>query len=108
MSGDYGTGAVMINAFSPEIFSYEEVPGLVSEKELKQNREMDFTCVQKYNLPMKKIFHLSSSEKGLHGNFINSPLLNKCQTKEEAVQIINDYLEKENKGQGGQFYHLKD
>src|SRR3954470_5406852 len=98
----------MINAFSPEIFSYEEVPGLVSEKEIKQNREIDFTFVQKYNLPRKKIFHLSSSEKGLNGNFINSPLLNKCQTKEEAIQIINSYLEKEKKGKVDQFYHLKD
>jgi leucyl-tRNA synthetase len=106
--GNYGTGAVMINAFSPEIFAYQEIPGLVSEKELKQNKEVDFAFVQKYNLPIKKIFHLSHSEKEISGYFVNSPLFNNYRSREEAIKIINHYLEKEKKGRIGEIYHLKD
>ncbi|CAH1756024.1 14100_t:CDS:2 [Entrophospora sp. SA101] len=95
---NYGTGAVMINAFSPEIFAYKEITGLVSEKELKQNQEVDFAFVQKYNLPIKKIFHLNISKTEIGGYFISSPLFNNCRNREEAIEIINNYLEKEKKG----------
>ncbi|CAG8823600.1 9954_t:CDS:2, partial [Gigaspora margarita] len=99
---EYGTGAVMINAFSPEIFAYKEIFGLVSEKELKQNREVDFVFAQKYSLPVKKIFHLNVSETEISGHFINSPLFNGYHSKEEAIKIINNYLEKEKKGGVGE------
>jgi len=45
---EYGTGAVMINAFSPEIFEHQEIPNLVSEKELKQNKQ-----IEEQNYPYK-------------------------------------------------------
>ena len=45
----------MINAFSPEIFAYQEIPNFVSEKELKQNKQIDYAFAIKYNLPIKKI-----------------------------------------------------
>src|SRR5206468_8147237 len=101
-------GAVMINAFSPEIFEYQEIPNLVSEKELKQNKQIDYNFAQKHNLPIKKIFQIRSQEKNVSGEFINSPLINGLSSKNQAIEVINKYLEKENKGQVGEFYHLKD
>ncbi|CAG8840134.1 9455_t:CDS:1, partial [Racocetra persica] len=106
--GEYGTGAVMINAFSPEIFQHKEIPNLISEKELKQNKEVDYAFAIKYNLPIKKIFQISNQEKKLSGFFINSPLINGLANKEKAIEIINQHLEKEKKGQKEEFYHLKD
>jgi leucyl-tRNA synthetase len=105
---EYGTGAVMINAFAPEIFEYSEIPGLVSEKELKQNQQIDYTFAKKYQLPIKKIFQINRQEEELAGYFINSPLINNLDNKKKAIEIINQYLEKEKKGQMGNFYHLKD
>src|SRR5438874_1148138 len=98
----------MINAFVPEIFAYKEIAGLVSEKELNQNKEIDFAFVQKYNLPIKKIFHLIALETEISGYFVNSPLFNNYRSKAEAIKLINDYLEKEQKGSVGEIYHLKD
>jgi hypothetical protein len=60
---EYGTGAVMINAFSPEIFAYQEIPNFVSEKELKQNKQIDYAFAIKYNLPIKKIFQINSEKE---------------------------------------------
>jgi leucyl-tRNA synthetase len=105
---EYGTGAVMINAFSPEVFAYQEVPDLVSEKELKQNKQIDYTFVSKYNLPIKKIFALDDQKGKTSGYFINSPLINNLSNKKRAIEIINQYLTKEKKGKVGEFYHLKD
>jgi len=105
---EYGTGAVMINAFSPEIFKYQEIPDLVNQKELKQNKQIDFTFAQKYQLPIKKIFQINKQGSKLNGHFINSPLINHLDNKEKAVEIINKHLEKVKKGQAGHFYHLKD
>lgn len=105
---EYGTGAVMINAFSPEIFAYQEVPDLVSEKELKQNKQIDYAFVSKYNLPIKKIFALDDQKGKISGYFINSPLINNLGNKKRAIEIINQYLTKEKKGGVGKFYHLKD
>jgi len=59
-------------------------------------------------LPIKKIFHLSHSEKEISGYFVNSPLFNNYRSREEAIKIINHYLEKEKKGRIGEIYHLKD
>jgi leucyl-tRNA synthetase len=105
---EYGTGAVMINAFSPEIFEYQEIPNLVSKKELKQNQQIDYTFAQKYQLPRKKIFQIKKQEGKLSGHFINSPLINNLDNKEKAIEAINQHLEKEKKGQVGNSYHLKD
>jgi len=105
---EYGTGAVMINAFSPEIFEYQEIPNFVSEKELKQNKQIDYAFAVKYNLPIKKIFQVRYQEKNLSGEFINSPLINGLTNKSQAVEDINKHLEKEKKGKVGNFYHLKD
>jgi len=63
---EYGTGAVMINAFFPEIFEYQEITNLVSEKELKQNKQIDYTFATKYNLPIKKIFQISKQGEKLN------------------------------------------
>ncbi|KLL04468.1 MAG: leucyl-tRNA synthetase [Mycoplasmataceae bacterium RV_VA103A] len=106
--GEYGTGAVMINAFAPEIFKYKEIPNLISEKELKQNKQIDYSFAIKYNLPIKKIFHINKQGEKLTGHFINSPLINNSGNKEKAIEIINQHLEQEKKGQKGEFYHLKD
>ncbi|CAG8781036.1 16555_t:CDS:2, partial [Cetraspora pellucida] len=106
--GEYGTGAVMINAFAPEIFKYKEIPNLISEKELKQNKQVDYSFAIKYNLPIKKIFHINKQGEKLTGHFINSPLINNLDNKEKAIEIINQHLEQEKKGQKGEFYHLKD
>jgi len=105
---EYGTGAVMINAFSPEIFTYQEIFNLVSEKELKQNKQIDHAFATKYNLPIKKIFQINNHEKNVSGYFINSPLINNLNSKTRAIEIINKHLKKEQKGQEGNFYHLKD
>ncbi|CAI2161873.1 5536_t:CDS:2 [Funneliformis geosporum] len=105
---EYGTGAVMINAFSPEIFVYQEIPDLVSEKELKQNKQIDYTFAAKYNLPIKKIFQLINQNGKISGYFINSPLINKLDNKKQAVEIINHYLVQAKKAKIGKFYHLKD
>jgi len=105
---EYGTGAVMINAFFPEIFEYQEIPNLVNEKELKQNRQIDYAFVQKYQLPIKKIFQINKQGEKLVGHFIGSPLINNLDNKEKAIEIINQHLKKEDKGQIGEFYHLKD
>jgi len=105
---EYGTGAVMINAFSPEIFEHQEIPNLVSEKELKQNKQIDYNFAQKYNLPIKKIFQIRSQTKNVSGEFINSPLINGLTNKNQAIEVINKHLEKEKKGKVGEFYHLKD
>src|SRR3954453_5390575 len=98
----------MINAFSPEIFAYQEIPNLVSEKELKQNKQIDYAFAIKYNLPIKKIFQINKQEEKLHGHFINSLLINDLDNKEKAIEIINENLEKTQKGHKGEFYHLKD
>src|SRR6266487_522437 len=98
----------MINAFAPEIFEYQEIPGLVSKKELKQNKQIDYTFASKYNLPIKKIFQLDSQEGKISGHFINSPLVNSLDNKEQAIEIINQYLEQKKKGQGEEFYQQKD
>jgi leucyl-tRNA synthetase len=98
----------MINAFSPEIFEYQEILNLVSEKELKQNKQIDYSFVQKYNLPIKKIFQIGKQGEKLSGHFINSPLINNLDNKEKAIEIINETLEKSQKGHKGEFYHLKD
>ena len=105
---EYGTGAVMINAFSPEIFAYQEIPNLVSEKELKQNKQIDYTFAVKYSLPIKKIFQINKTGEELNGYFINSPLINNLDNKEKAIEIINENLKKIQKGYKGEFYHLKD
>ncbi|CAG8444274.1 16920_t:CDS:2 [Cetraspora pellucida] len=106
ITSEYGTGAVMINAFSPEIFEYQEVPNLVSEKELKQNRQIDHTFATKYNLPIKKIFQINKQGEKLSGYFINSPLINNLDNKEKAIKVINYLLEKEKKGQEHANLHL--
>ncbi|CAI2196797.1 7360_t:CDS:2, partial [Funneliformis geosporum] len=98
---EYGTGAVMINAFALEIFSYQEIPKLASEKELKQNRQIDYDFASKYNLPIKKIFQINNQEQKPTGYFINSPLINNLDDKEKAIEVINQHLEKEKKGQMG-------
>src|SRR4051794_27179330 len=98
----------MINAFAPEIFAYQEILDLVSEKELKQNKQIDYTFASKYNLPIKKIFQLDNQKEKLTGYFINSPLINNLDNKEQAAEIINQYLTQEKKGKKGEFYHLKD
>jgi len=98
----------MINAFSSEIFAYQEIPNLVSEKELKQNRQIDYTFAEKYNLPIKKIFQINSQRGKLSGHFVNSPLINNLDDKKKAIEIINESLEKSQKGRKGTFYHLKD
>src|SRR3954469_21027445 len=98
----------MINAFSPEIFAYQEILDLVSEKELKQNKQIDYTFASKYNLPIKKIFQLDNQEGKTTGYFINSPLINNLNNKKKAVEIINRYLVQEKKGRVGEFYRLKD
>jgi len=99
----------MINAFSPEIFEYQEISGLVSEKELKQNKRIDYAFARKYQLPIKKIFQINNhKEKNTSGHFINSPLINGLNNKNQAIEIINKHLEKEKKGKVGEFYHLKD
>ncbi|RHZ36916.1 Leucine--tRNA ligase [endosymbiont GvMRE of Glomus versiforme] len=105
---EYGTGAVMINAFSPEIFAYQEIPNLVSEKELKQNKQIDYAFAVKYNLPIKKIFQIDKQEEKIRGYFINSPLINNLDNKEKAIEIINENLKKMQKGRKGEFYHLRD
>ncbi|RHZ37672.1 leucine--tRNA ligase [endosymbiont GvMRE of Glomus versiforme] len=105
---EYGTGAVMINAFSPEIFEYQEIPDFVSEKELKQNKQIDYTFATKYNLPIKKIFQIDKQGEKISGRFINSPLINNLDSKEKAIEIINENLEKTQKGHKGKFYHLRD
>jgi leucyl-tRNA synthetase len=98
----------MINAFSPEIFEYQEVPNLVSEKELKQNKQIDYSFAVKYNLPIKKIFQIDKQAEKISGHFINSPLINNLDSKEKAIKVINENLEKTQKGNKGEFYHLKD
>src|SRR2546423_3894722 len=99
----------MINAFSPEIFVHQEgIPGLISEKELKQNKQIDYAFAVKYNLPIKKIFQINKHEENISGLFINSPLINGLKSKSQAIEVINKHLEKEKKGQMGEFYHLKD
>jgi len=98
----------MINAFSPEIFAYQEIPNLVSEKELKQNKQIDYTFAVKYSLPIKKIFQINKTGEELNGYFINSPLINNLDNKEKAIEIINENLKKIQKGYKGEFYHLKD
>src|SRR2546430_17067849 len=98
----------MINAFAPEIFAYQEVPDLVSEKELKQNKQIDYTFASKYNLPIKKIFRLDNQKGKISGYFINSPLINNLNDKKQAIEIINQHLNQEKKGKRGEFYHLKD
>ena len=98
----------MINAFSPEIFGYQKIPNLVEEKELKQNKQIDYAFAVKYNLPIKKIFQINNHEGNMSGRFINSPLINDLNSKSQAIKIINQHLEKEKKGQVGEFYHLKD
>ncbi|CAI2195044.1 2234_t:CDS:2, partial [Funneliformis geosporum] len=60
---EYGTGAVMINAFSPEIFEHQEISNLVNEKELKQNKQIDYAFARKYQLPIKKIFQINKQEE---------------------------------------------
>ena len=105
---EYGTGAVMINAFSPEIFGYQEIPNLVNEKELKQNKQIDYAFAVKYNLPIRKIFQINNHEEDISGKFINSPLINSLNNKNQAIEIINKHLKKEKKGRTGEFYHLKD
>ncbi|CAG8455527.1 21724_t:CDS:2 [Gigaspora margarita] len=105
---EYGTGAVMINAFSPEIFTYKEILNLVSEKELKQNQQIDYAFANRYNLPIKKIFQINNQNGEVSGFFVNSPLINNLREKQKAIEIINQHLEKEKKGQKGEFYHLKD
>src|SRR5688572_26081126 len=98
----------MINAFSPEIFAYQEISNLVSGKELKQNKQVDYAFAIKYNLPIKKIFQINEQGEKLSGCFINSPLINNLDNKEKAIEIINQNLEKVCKGRRGEFYHLKD
>jgi len=98
----------MINAFSPEIFGYREIPNLVNEKELKQNKQIDYAFAAKYNLPIKKIFQINNHEEDISGHFINSPLINGLNNKNQAIEIINKHLKKEKKGRTGEFYHLKD
>src|SRR6185436_10417822 len=98
----------MINAFSPEIFGYQEIPNLVNEKELKQNKQIDYAFAVKYNLPIKKIFQINEQGEKLSGHFINSPLINNLDSKEKAIEIINENLEKTQKGRKGEFYHLRD
>jgi leucyl-tRNA synthetase len=98
----------MINAFSPEIFEHQEISNLVNEKELKQNKQIDYAFVQKYQLPIKKIFQINNPREKLAGHFVNSPLINNLDNKEKAIEVINQHLEKEKKGQVGEFCHLKD
>jgi leucyl-tRNA synthetase len=105
---EYGTGAVMINAFAPEIFEHQEISNLVNEKELKQNKQIDYAFVQKYQLSIKKIFQINKQGEKPVGHFVNSPLINNLDNKEKAIEVINQHLEKEKKGQAGEFYHLKD
>src|SRR6185436_19507180 len=84
---EYGTGAVMINAFSSEIFAYSDIPNLVNEKELRQNQQIDYVFVNKYNLPIKKIFQINQKKETIEGYFVNSPLINNLDNKKEAVKI---------------------
>ena len=99
----------MINAFSPEIFVHQEgIPGLISEKELKQNKQIDYAFAIKYNLPIKKIFQINKQGEKLSGYFINSPLINNLDSKEKAIEVISENLKKTQKGHKGKFYHLKD
>ncbi|CAG8523301.1 25129_t:CDS:2 [Cetraspora pellucida] len=99
---EYGTGAVMINAFAPEIFTYKEILNLVSEKELKQNQQIDYAFASRYDLPIKRIFQINNRNGKISGFFVNSPLINNLSDKEKAIEIINQYLEKEKKGQKGE------
>jgi leucyl-tRNA synthetase len=99
----------MINAFSPEIFSFQEIPNLISKKELKQNKQIDYSFVIKYDLPIKRIFQIEKQEENkLEVCLINSPLINDLKSKNEAIEIIDRFLEKEKRGHVGNFCHLKD
>jgi leucyl-tRNA synthetase len=105
---EYGTGIVMINAFHPEIFQYKEITNLVSEKELRQNRQIDYAFAQKYNLPIKKIFQINEQNGEVSGFLVNSPLINNLDNKEKAIKTINQELEKRQVGRRTEIYHLKD
>ena len=86
----------------------------ISEQEIKQNKEVDFTFVQKYQLPIKgigfshsRIFYVKYSQYSdnldISGFFSSS-----SGRKEELIEIINQEIEKKGVGKRTETYHLKD
>lgn len=114
---DYGTGAVMIAPYFSQEKDWERnfsnQDKLFTEKEKKQNKEIDFTFVKKYELKKTGVvgFHQEFQENEWYyqeSDLQNqSKLLNK-EDKNEAIEIVNQELKKRNSGKRTETYHLKD
>lgn len=114
---DYGTGAVMIAPyFSHETYwekDFSNQDKLFTDKEKKQNKEVDFNFANKYKLNKKGVvgFYQKGQEVEWYyqdfGSGSQPKILNK-EDKNEAIEIINKELKKINSGKITETYHLKD
>jgi leucyl-tRNA synthetase len=114
---DYGTGAVMIAPYFSNESDWEKdflnQEKLFTDKEKKQNKEIDFVFADKYKLNklgVVGIYQKDQESSWYYQDFVSqnqSKFLNK-EDKEEAIKIINKELEKINSGKTTETYHLKD
>ncbi|KLL02404.1 MAG: leucyl-tRNA synthetase [Mycoplasmataceae bacterium RC_NB112A] len=104
---DYGTGAVMISPYFSSEKEWDQFlsqNNLFTEKEKKQNREIDFAFAQRNHLlrtNRKEDWTLPIIEE-------NSPKKVEGYQKDQEIEKVNQELEKKQVGKRVENYHLRD